>query len=227
MHLVLSRIAMLHIFLRLFVLAGFGCVVLDREWRIHRFASGDPKRRVPWWLLGAAGCAGLACAVMWSAVWFLPVYAVLALISDAGARRSVGVAAPWRGALRGAAPCERSGNSPGSGRAGGLAVAGVSQVGLPVAADLAAVRARRFVVQGPERQSVSAGCDAAGPAAGRVGSGSGRARVDGGSALDPAEDHCVDRSAVPRAVHRAWGVISTAPDRLVAAGAGPSGRRAG
>ena len=48
MHLVLSRIAMLHIFLRLFVLAGFGCVVLDREWRIHRFASGDPKRRVPW-----------------------------------------------------------------------------------------------------------------------------------------------------------------------------------
>ena len=104
LHLVLSRTAMLDIFLLPFILAGFACLVLDREWRIRRYAADDARHRVRWWLLCAGVFAGLAGAVKWSGFWFLPVYAVVALVWDAGARRSAGAPAPWRRALRGTAP---------------------------------------------------------------------------------------------------------------------------
>jgi dolichyl-phosphate-mannose-protein mannosyltransferase len=60
LHFVLSRTAMLDIFAMFFVLAGFGCVVLNRE--------RPPGRTVPWWLLGAGLCFGLACGVKLSVV---------------------------------------------------------------------------------------------------------------------------------------------------------------
>jgi dolichyl-phosphate-mannose--protein O-mannosyl transferase len=100
LHLVLSRTALLDIFLLLFVLAGFGCVLLDREWRARR-TSGPA---VPWWLLGAGLCLGLATAVKWSGAWFLPVYGVLLLAGDASARRAAGVPAPWRHTVHGTGP---------------------------------------------------------------------------------------------------------------------------
>jgi dolichyl-phosphate-mannose--protein O-mannosyl transferase len=123
MHFVLSRAALLDIFLMFFVIAGFGCLVLDREQRRARrlrlidagepgsadagrsgFCGGQARRfgtAVPWWRLAAGLCVGLACGVKWSGIWFLFVYAALILLWEAGARRSAGERWPWLDALRG------------------------------------------------------------------------------------------------------------------------------
>ena len=95
LQLVLSRVALLDIFLLLFVLAAFACLVRDRDGR-----AGRPPWTVPWWRLAAAVMAGCALAVKWSAVWYLLGFVVLIVGWQAGARRSAGVARPWRTALR-------------------------------------------------------------------------------------------------------------------------------
>ncbi|MFG1803347.1 dolichyl-phosphate-mannose--protein mannosyltransferase [Micromonospora carbonacea] len=115
-HLVLSRTALLDIFLLLFVLAAFGALVLDRDARRRRWSraldagldptapgrAGRPAggwRNWPWWRLAAGVLLGLACAVKWSALYFLPAFALLALLWEVGVRRSAGVRRPWRDAL--------------------------------------------------------------------------------------------------------------------------------
>ena len=115
-HLVLSRTALLDIFLLFFMLAAFGALVLDRDARRRRWLraieSGlDPSRPgragrpgfslqgVPWWRLLAAVLLGCGTAVKWSALAFVLVFAVLVLFWEAGTRRSVGVRRPWRDTL--------------------------------------------------------------------------------------------------------------------------------
>ncbi|WP_422771893.1 dolichyl-phosphate-mannose--protein mannosyltransferase [Plantactinospora sp. WMMC1484] len=113
-HLVLSRTALLDIFLMFFVLAAFGALVLDRDARRARWLraveSGldpsQPGRRhrpafrwsdgVPWWRLLAGVLLGCAFAVKWSALYFVPAFALLAVLWEVGARRSAGVRRPWR-----------------------------------------------------------------------------------------------------------------------------------
>ncbi|MFF0256241.1 dolichyl-phosphate-mannose--protein mannosyltransferase [Micromonospora zamorensis] len=115
-HLVLSRTALLDIFLLFFVLAAFGALVLDRDARRRRWARAlddglDPSqpgragrpptgwRTWPWWRLAAGVLIGCACAVKWSALYFVPVFALLVLLWEVGVRRSAGVRRPWRDAL--------------------------------------------------------------------------------------------------------------------------------
>lgn len=115
-HLVLSRAALLDIFLLFFVLAAFGALVLDRDARRRRWARAlddglDPSqpgragrpptgwRTWPWWRLAAGVLIGCACAVKWSALYFVPVFALLVLLWEVGVRRSAGVRRPWRDAL--------------------------------------------------------------------------------------------------------------------------------
>ncbi len=115
-HLVLSRTALLDIFLLFFVLASFGALVLDRDARRRRWAEtltpgpdpGDPPttdrpvggwRRWPWWRLAAGVLFGCACAVKWSALYFLPAFVLLVVFWEVGARRSAGVRRPWRRTL--------------------------------------------------------------------------------------------------------------------------------
>ncbi len=115
-HLVLSRTALLDIFLMLFVLAAFAALVVDRDVRRRRWlraledgfdpqASSRPPFRfpgpVPWWRLLAAVLLGCACAVKWSALYFVPVFGLLVLFWEAGARRSAGMPRPWRSTLAG------------------------------------------------------------------------------------------------------------------------------
>ncbi|MGN9807850.1 dolichyl-phosphate-mannose--protein mannosyltransferase [Micromonospora sp. BQ11] len=112
-HLVLSRTALLDIFLLFFVLAAFGALVLDRDSRRRRWARAldaglDPKRpgragrppggwrTWPWWRLAAGVLLGCACAVKWSALYFLPAFALLVLLWEVGVRRTAGVRRPWR-----------------------------------------------------------------------------------------------------------------------------------
>ncbi|WP_442930235.1 dolichyl-phosphate-mannose--protein mannosyltransferase [Micromonospora sp. LH3U1] len=115
-HLVLSRAALLDIFLLFFVLAAFGALVLDRDARRRRWARAlddglDPSqsgragrpatgwRTWPWWRLAAGVLLGCACGVKWSALYFVPAFALLVLLWEVGVRRSAGVRRPWRDAL--------------------------------------------------------------------------------------------------------------------------------
>jgi dolichyl-phosphate-mannose--protein O-mannosyl transferase len=113
MHFVLSRTALLDIFLMFFILAAFAALVFDRQARRRRWlraleagldptvpgTSGQPPFAVPWWRLLAAVLIGCAIGVKWSAVFFVPALALLVLIWEAGARRSAGARRPWRDAL--------------------------------------------------------------------------------------------------------------------------------
>jgi dolichyl-phosphate-mannose-protein mannosyltransferase len=104
--LVLSRTALLDIFIGLFVLLTFACLVLDRDhyrrrWRDALAAGFDPAsthkipRIVPWWLLAAGVFFGLACGVKWSALFFAPFFAALVVAWRWQARRSARVRGPF------------------------------------------------------------------------------------------------------------------------------------
>ncbi|ROO51212.1 dolichyl-phosphate-mannose-protein mannosyltransferase [Micromonospora sp. Llam0] len=114
-HLVLSRTALLDIFLAFFVLAAFAALVVDRDWSRRRWLravddgldptlpgrAGRPPFAVPWWRLIAALLLGCGLAVKWSALWFIPVFGLLVIWWEAGARRSAGVRRPWLDAVLG------------------------------------------------------------------------------------------------------------------------------
>ncbi|MGW0502547.1 dolichyl-phosphate-mannose--protein mannosyltransferase [Micromonospora sp. NPDC003241] len=115
-HLVLSRTALLDLFLLFFVLAAFGALVLDRDAQRRRWAraleagldptargrAGRPPggwRNWPWWRLAAGVLLGCAFAVKWSALFFVPAFALLMFLWDVGVRRSAGVPRPWRATM--------------------------------------------------------------------------------------------------------------------------------
>ncbi|GCD91515.1 phospholipid carrier-dependent glycosyltransferase [Nocardioides sp. LS1] len=103
---VLSRLALLDIFVAFFVLCGVACLVNDRFWLRARIARLQPEtvtgggwgpvRRVlfrPWLLLGGI-CWGLALGSKWEAAYPLAAFGVLSWLWSAGARRSFGVRWP-------------------------------------------------------------------------------------------------------------------------------------
>jgi dolichyl-phosphate-mannose--protein O-mannosyl transferase len=110
LHFVLSRAALLDIFLALFVLAAFGCVVLDRDQRRRRalaaLESGRallgvaPRPGVPWWRFGVALFAGCACSVKLSGAFFIPALILIILCWEIGLRRSVRAPQPRVSGLR-------------------------------------------------------------------------------------------------------------------------------
>lgn len=105
---VLSRTAILDIFVMFWVLAAFGCLVIDRDRSRARIAEAaasgtadiaGPRLGIHWWRVAAGLCLGLACASKWNGIWFLPVFAAVTVAWDLGARRAAGFTAPARGAL--------------------------------------------------------------------------------------------------------------------------------
>ena len=102
---VLSRLALLDIFLAFFLLCATSCLVADRDWgraRLARLVTTDrpmtsadwgPVRALLWrpWRLAAGVTFGLACATKWNAIFPMAAFGVLVWMWDAGARRSVGV----------------------------------------------------------------------------------------------------------------------------------------
>ncbi|MBB5134165.1 dolichyl-phosphate-mannose--protein O-mannosyl transferase [Thermocatellispora tengchongensis] len=106
LHFVLSRTALLDIFLMFWVLAGFACLVVDRDRARERLVAwyessplSDIGPDLGWrpWRLAAGVCLGAACAVKWSGIYFLIAFAVMSLLWDAGARRAVGLRTPYVG----------------------------------------------------------------------------------------------------------------------------------
>ena len=106
LQLVLSRLALLDIFLAMFMLMGVHCLVADREWHRMRLADralvgSTPRfgavRAVlvrPWLLLGGV-CWGLAIGTKWTALIPLAAFGLLVWAWSAGARRSLGVSGAW------------------------------------------------------------------------------------------------------------------------------------
>ncbi|MCW2524636.1 MAG: glycosyl transferase family 39 [Frankiales bacterium] len=103
--LVMSRVALLDIFLQAFILAGFAALVLDREQMRDRLGSlyeagVDLSERVPAlgprpWRLIAGVMFGCSFGVKWSALSFWVGFALVSLFWDRGAMKAVGVEAPW------------------------------------------------------------------------------------------------------------------------------------
>ena len=106
---VTGRTALLDVFLMMFVLAAFYCLVRDRRSRrlrwLRAIAGGlDPTRRrppfqIPWWRLGAAVLLGCALGVKWSAVWYVAAFLVLVFVWEWRGRRSAGVKHAFRDTL--------------------------------------------------------------------------------------------------------------------------------
>jgi dolichyl-phosphate-mannose-protein mannosyltransferase len=105
-----SRTSMLDIFLMFWVVVAFGCLIMDREQVRGRLAarafdpaapggdvtSGDfgPRIGMRWWLLGCGVATGCAAASKWDGLYYLPGFAILALVWSMGAKRVIGVRRP-------------------------------------------------------------------------------------------------------------------------------------
>src|SRR5690349_22599391 len=103
---VMSRTALLDIFVMFWVLAAFALLVIDRDRTRASYAqaavaagaAGGPHAAPPllgvrWLRLGAGVCLGLACASKWNGIWYVPAFFALTLAWDIGARRAAGLTA--------------------------------------------------------------------------------------------------------------------------------------
>jgi dolichyl-phosphate-mannose-protein mannosyltransferase len=100
---VLSRSALLDVFLAFFLVAAVACLAADRDWFRNRLAEhlvrtsqsdlgGKFGPALLWrpWRLGAGVCFGLALGSKWNAIYVLAAFALLSLAWDVGARRLAG-----------------------------------------------------------------------------------------------------------------------------------------
>ncbi|MGH8793233.1 MAG: dolichyl-phosphate-mannose--protein mannosyltransferase [Stackebrandtia sp.] len=112
LHLVLSRVALLDIFLATFLLGAFYCLVADKDARRARWlaalesgvdpaAGGRPPFAVPWQRVAAGVLCGLAMGVKWSALWFILLFVVLIFVWEWRLRVTVGATRPIRETLAG------------------------------------------------------------------------------------------------------------------------------
>ncbi|WP_067796240.1 dolichyl-phosphate-mannose--protein mannosyltransferase [Actinomadura formosensis] len=104
---VTSRAALLDIFVMFWVLAGFACLVNDRDRSrrvlAERIEHGDASVYGPFlahgWRWGAGVCLGLACATKWTGIFYVAAFGLMVVLWDYGARRAAGVRAPFAGTL--------------------------------------------------------------------------------------------------------------------------------
>lgn len=109
LELVLSRTAILDIFMVFWMLAAFGLLVLDREKAAARLAAAaaagqdepaGPKLGIRWLRVAAGMCLGASVASKWNGLYYLAAFAVLAIAWDLGARRAAGFRNWLPGGLR-------------------------------------------------------------------------------------------------------------------------------
>ncbi|MEY9930171.1 dolichyl-phosphate-mannose-protein mannosyltransferase [Catenulispora sp. GP43] len=111
---VMSRTALLDIFVMFWTLAAFGCFVIDRDkmrtrlvdWRetypdtpLPDDVKAPPLGWRPWRVAGAV-CLGLDLGTKWSGLWIIPCFIVLSLLWDHAALRAVGIRRHWAGFFR-------------------------------------------------------------------------------------------------------------------------------
>ncbi len=116
-HFVMSRTALLDLIVMFFVLAAFGCLLIDRDRARARLAAALPVdddghvrpdddiagragTGVRPWRLAAGVFLGLAASTKWNGLYFLAFLTILTLLWDVGARRVAGARHPYRAVLR-------------------------------------------------------------------------------------------------------------------------------
>ena len=123
LHFVMSRAALLDLVVMFWVLAAFGCLLVDRDKARARLAARLPRRETekgpgtgdvltdafvgdrtglgwrPWRLL-AGLCLGLGVATKWNGLYVLAAFGILTVLWDMGARRTAGAARPFLAVLR-------------------------------------------------------------------------------------------------------------------------------
>ncbi|MEU1017583.1 phospholipid carrier-dependent glycosyltransferase [Streptomyces sp. NPDC005898] len=116
LHFVMSRTALLDQVLMFFVLAAFGCLLIDRDKARERLAAALPVDedgivrpdarvaetvRLGWrpWRWAAGLCLGLAFGTKWSGLYVLVFFCLMTVLWDVGARRVAGAVRPYRAVL--------------------------------------------------------------------------------------------------------------------------------
>ncbi|MCX4823692.1 phospholipid carrier-dependent glycosyltransferase [Streptomyces sp. NBC_01142] len=116
LHFVMSRTALLDQVLTFFVLAAFGCLVIDRDWARRRLAAALPtdpdgvlrpdamvaeRLRLGWrpWRLTAGVMLGLAAGTKWNGLVVMAVFCVMTVLWDVGSRRTAGAVQPYKAVL--------------------------------------------------------------------------------------------------------------------------------
>ena len=84
LHFVLSRSALLDVFLTFWVVCAVACLVADRDWIRARLPA---YRAVRPWQLAAGVCFGLACGTKWSGLYVLAAFGVLVVAWEVFLRR--------------------------------------------------------------------------------------------------------------------------------------------
>ncbi|ALC29452.1 MULTISPECIES: dolichyl-phosphate-mannose--protein mannosyltransferase [Streptomyces] len=117
LHFVMSRTALLDLIVMFFVLAAFGCLVVDRDHARRRLAAALPvdeegvlrpdariaeTLRLGWrpWRLAAGVMLGLAFATKWNGLYVLAAFGLMTVLWDVGARRTAGATKPYLAVLR-------------------------------------------------------------------------------------------------------------------------------
>ncbi|GGW73306.1 phospholipid carrier-dependent glycosyltransferase [Streptomyces caelestis] len=117
LHFVMSRTALLDGVLMFFVLAAFGCLLIDRDKAREKLAAALPAdadgrvrpdrhvaetARLGWrpWRWAAGLMLGLAFATKWNGLYILAAFCLLAVLWDVGSRRVAGARHPHSAVLR-------------------------------------------------------------------------------------------------------------------------------
>ncbi|MEU5401002.1 phospholipid carrier-dependent glycosyltransferase [Streptomyces sp. NPDC005963] len=117
LHFVMSRTALLDLVLMFFVVAAFGCLLIDRDWARAKLAAAlpldendvlHPDRRIAetlrlgWrpWRIAAGVMLGLAAGTKWNGLYVMVAFCVMAVLWDVGARRTSGASRPYRAVIR-------------------------------------------------------------------------------------------------------------------------------
>ena len=107
LHFVMSRLALLDVFLTFWLVCAVACLVADRDWGRLRLAKAVGASRTAVagfgpvrplllrpWRSGAGVCFGLACGTKWNGFYVVAAFGLLVWAWDAGARRTIGVRSP-------------------------------------------------------------------------------------------------------------------------------------
>ncbi|MFI6288490.1 dolichyl-phosphate-mannose--protein mannosyltransferase [Streptomyces sp. NPDC051018] len=117
LHFVMSRTALLDLVLMFFVVAAFGCLLVDRDRVRARLAAALPTDaegvlrpdsavaetlRLGWrpWRIAAGVMLGLAAGTKWNGLYYLAAFGLLTVLWDVGARRTAGAVRPYAAVLR-------------------------------------------------------------------------------------------------------------------------------
>ncbi|MFE0652880.1 dolichyl-phosphate-mannose--protein mannosyltransferase [Streptomyces sp. NPDC059534] len=117
LHFVMSRTALLDQVLMFFVLAAFGCLVIDRDRTRQRLAAALPEDeegvlrpdaeiaeslRLGWrpWRLAAGVSLGLAAATKWNGLYVMVGFGLMTVLWDVAGRRTAGAVRPHLAVLR-------------------------------------------------------------------------------------------------------------------------------